>query len=174
MTENNFLSLIKSRRSTRAYKPDSVPSELLDAVLEAGTYAPTGMNRQSPTIIAVTSPEYRQKIARMNAEVMGSDTDPYYGAPVIVLVLADGAASTFVEDGSCVLENMMLAAHALGLGSVWVHRERQMFDSEEGKALLREWGLPETLRGVGSIALGYPAKEVASPTARKEGYVVRV
>ena len=152
-----LLPASKTRRSVRAYKPQPVPSEALDAVLEAGTYAPTGGGRQSPTIIAITDPKYRQEIARLNAEVMGNNTDPYYGAPVVILVLADGSANTFVEDGSCVLENMMLAAHALGLGTVWVHREREIFDSESGKALLREWKLPETLRGVGAIALGYPA-----------------
>ena len=92
----------------------------------------------------------------------------------MVLVLADGGASTFVEDGSCVLENMMLAAHALGLGTVWVHREREIFDSEKGKALLREWKLPETLCGVGAIALGYPAQEAGQPAARKQNYIVRI
>ena len=97
----------------------------------------------------------------------------YYGAHVVNLVLADGSASTYVEDGSCVLENMMLAAHALGLGTVWVHREREIFDSESGKALLREWKLPETLRGVGAIALGYPAQESGQPAARKQNYIVR-
>ena len=105
--ENNFLSLIKTRRSVRAYKSEPVPSEALDAVLEAGTYAPTGGGHQSPTIIAITDPKYRKEIAKLNSEVMGSNTDPYYGAPVVILVLADGSASTFVEDGSCVLENMM-------------------------------------------------------------------
>ena len=163
--ENNFLSLIKTRRSVRAYKAEPVPPEALDAVLEAGTYAPTGGGRQSPTIIAITDPKYRQEIG---------STDPYYGAPAVVLVLADGGASTFVEDGSCVLENMMLAAHALGLGTVWVHREREIFDSEKGKALLREWKLPETLRGVGAIALGYPAQEAGQPAARKQNYIVRI
>ena len=153
--ENNFLSLIKTRRSVRAYKSDPVPSEALDAVLEAGTYAPTGGGRQSPTIIAITDPKYRQET-------------------VVILVLADGSASTFVEDGSCVLENMMLAAHALGLGTVWVHREREIFDCEKGKALLREWKLPETLRGVGAIALGYPAQEAGQPAARKQNYIVRI
>ena len=172
--ENNFLSLIKTRRSVRAYKSESVSSEALDAVLEAGTYAPTGGGHQSPTIIAITDPKYWKEIAKLNAEVMGSNTDPYYGAPVVILVLADGSASTFVEDGSCVLENMMLAAHALGLGTVWVHREREIFDSESGKALLREWKLPETLRGVGAIALGYPAQKAGQPAARKQNYIVRI
>ena len=107
---NEVLNTIKARRAVRAYKPDAVPTQLLDAVLEAGTYAPTGGGHQSPVIIAVTSDKYRKEIAQLNAGVMGSTNDPYYGAPVIVLVLADGTASTFVEDESCVLENMMLAA----------------------------------------------------------------
>ncbi len=171
---NEVLNTIKTRRAVRAYKPDCVPAELLDAVLEAGTYAPTGGGHQSPVIIAVASEKYRREISELNAGVMGGTGDPYYGAPVIVLVLADGAASTFVEDGSCVLENMMLAAAALGLGSVWVHREREIFDSERGKALLREWGLPETLRGVGSIALGYPAAAPGEAAKRKDNYIVRV
>ena len=171
---NEVLNTIKARRSIRAYKPVAVPTELLNAVLEAGTYAPTGGGHQSPVIVAVTSEKYRREIAELNANVMGSTGDPYYGAPVIVLVLADGAASTFVEDGSCVLENMMLAAASLGLGSVWVHREREIFDSERGKALLCEWGLPKTLRGVGSIALGYPAAAPGEAAKRKDDYIVRV
>ena len=171
---NEVLNTIKARRAVRAYKPDAIRTELLDAVLEAGTYAPTGGGHQSPVIIAVTSEKYRKEIAKMNADVMGSTNDPYYGAPVIILVLADGAVSTFVEDGSCVLENMMLAAASLGLGSVWVHREREIFDSEKGKAILREWGLPETLRGVGSIALGYPATAPDEAAKRKADYIVRV
>lgn len=170
----DLLTLIKTRRSVRAYRPEPVPEELLDAVLEAGTYAPTAMGRQSPVIVAVTSPEYRARLSRLNAAVMGADSDPYYGAPVIVIVLADGNAKTFIEDGSCVLENLMLVAHALDLGSVWVNREREIFDSDEGKALLREWNLPDTLRGVGAIALGYPAAPAKPAAKRKDGYIVRI
>ena len=140
--EKNFLSLIKTHRSVRAYESEPVPSKDLDAVLEAGTYAPTGGGYQSPTIIAITDPKYRREIAKLNAEVMG-----------------------------CVPKNMMLAAHALG--TVWVHREREIFDSESGKDLLREWKLPETLRGVGAIALGYPVQEAGQPAARKQNYIVR-
>ncbi len=171
---NEVLNTIKERRSVRSYKPDAVPAELIDAVLEAGTYAPTGGGRQSPTIIAVTSEKYRKEITNLNAEVIGKDVDPYYCSPVIILVLAEGQASTFVEDGSCVLENMMIAAQSLGLGTVWVHREREMFDSEKGKKLLREWGLPDTLRGVGSIALGYPAVAPGEAQKRKDNYIVKV
>lgn len=171
---NEVLNTIKTRRSIRAYKPDIVPEEVLNAILEAGTYAPTGGGRQSPTIIAITNKEYRKEIAKLNAEVMNSNSDPYYGAPVVILVLADGTASTFVEDGSCVLENMMLAAASLGLGSVWVHREREIFDSEKGKALLHKWGLSETLCGVGGIALGYPSEAAGEAAERKNDYIIRV
>lgn len=171
---NEVLNTIRARRSVRQYRPDPVPEEMLNAVLEAGTYAPTGGGRQSPTIVAVTSEGTRRDLSEQNAAVMGREADPYYGAPVILLVLADPAAATFVEDGSCVLENRMLAAASVGLGSVWVHREREIFDSEAGKALLREWGLPETLRGVGSIALGYGAAPAPQPKPRKEGYTLKV
>ena len=172
--KTEFLDMLLTRRSVRAYKPDPVPEALLEEVLRAGTYAPTGGGRQSPVLVAVTDKAARDEISRLNAAVMGKDTDPYYGAPVLVLALADPASSTWVEDASCALENMMLAAHALGLGSVWVHREREIFDSEAGKALLRAWGLPETLRGVGSIALGYASGPTPVSAPRKDGYIVRV
>lgn len=172
--KTEFLDMLLTRRSVRAYKPDPVPTALLEEVLRAGTYAPTGGGRQSPVLVAVTDKAARDEISRLNAAVMGKDTDPYYGAPVLVLALADPASSTWVEDASCALENMMLAAHALGLGSVWVHREREIFDSEAGKAMLRAWGLPETLRGVGSIALGYASGPAPAPAPRKDGYIVRV
>ena len=171
---SDLIDLIKTRRSVRSYKADPVPQELLDTVLEAGTYAPTGGGHQSPVIVAVTSPETRERLRALNAAVMGKETDPYYGAPAIVVVLADGERGTFVEDGSCVLENLMLAAHAVGLSSCWIHREREIFDSEEGKELLKEWGLPETLRGVGSIALGYADGPEPAAALRKDGYVLRV
>lgn len=167
----DFYSIVKARRSIRGYNSDEIPADKLARILEAGTYAPTGRGKQSPQIIAIKDKATRDKISALNAAIMGTDSDPYYGAPVIVLVLADGNANTFVEDGSCVLENLMLAAEAEGLGSVWVHRECEIFDSEEGKALLREWGLPETLRGVGSIALGYPAVKPREAAPRKADYI---
>ena len=172
--QNEVLNVIKARRSVRAYKPDPVPEEYLDAILEAGTYAPTGRGKQSPVIIAVTTKKYRDEISRLNAKVLGVETDPYYGAPVIILVLADNSVNTFVEDASCVLENMMIASASLGLGSCWIHREREIFDGEEGKALLREWNLPETLRGVGSLALGYALNPATERADRKKDYIIKV
>ncbi len=170
---NEVLDVIKSRRSVRAYKKDAVSEELINAVVEAGTYAPTGRGLQSPTIVVVTSEKYRKIISELNADVLGKDCDPYYGAPVIILVLANKNVNTCVEDGSCVLENMMLAAASLNLGSVWVHREKEIFEGAEGKKLLKEWGLSEDLIGVGSIALGYP-QSVGKAAERKANYVVRV
>ena len=168
------LTAIKSRRSMRSFKADQVDPKLLDVVLEAGTYSPTGKGGQSPQIVVVQDEETRSQLSRMNAEVMGVDKDPYYGAPTIILVLAPGDIVTWVEDASCVLTCMMLAAHDVGLASVWIHRERQMFASDEGKKLLEKWGLPGNLEGVGSIALGYAAVDLPEAAPRKEDYILKV
>ena len=172
--ENKMLELLKTRRSVRAYKPEQIQAQELDAVLEAGTYAPTGMGMQSPVIVAVQSPSYRRAVMELNQKARGMEGDPYYGAPTIVLVLADPARGTCVEDASCVLCTMMEAAHALGLGSCWIHRAREMFDSDEGKALLKEWGVPACMRGVGTLALGYPAGAAPTAPARKPGRVFKI
>ena len=172
--DNKMLELLKTRRSVRAYKPDQVTPQELDAVLEAGTYAPTGMGMQSPVIVAVQSPKYRQAVMELNQLARGMENDPYYGAPTILLVLADPDRGTCVEDGSCVLCTMMDAAHALGLSSCWIHGEKEMFELPEGKALLKEWGLPENLRGVGSLALGYGDGPAPEPKPRKADYIHKV
>ncbi len=171
---NETLETIRKRRSVRKFLNKKVPTELLDAVLEAGLYAPSGMGRQSPILVLVDSDAYQQKISHLNAQVMGKDIDPFYGAPHYILVLAEGSVGTFVEDGSCALENMMLAASSLGLGSVWINREREIFDSEEGKGLLQEWGLSTSLRGVGALAIGYPFSLPSEAAPRKEGRVVKI
>ena len=162
-----------SRRSIRKYSSRQVPQELLDQVLEAGLYAPSGMNSQVSVMVAVTDKETRDQLSRMNAAVMGMDNDPFYGAPCVIVVLADPDRYTWVEDASLVMGNLMNAAHAVGLGSCWIHRARQMFDSEEGKALLKKWGLPETLQGVGNCILGY-SEENPEPKPRKEGRIVKI
>ncbi|MGI6254011.1 MAG: nitroreductase family protein [Acutalibacter sp.] len=172
--ENKMLELLMTRRSVRSYKPDQITEEELDAVTKAGTYAPTGMGMQSPVIVAVQSPKYREAVMKLNQQARGGETDPYYGAPTILVVLADPQRGTCVEDGACVLCTMMDAAHAIGLASCWIHGEHEMFQLPEGKALLREWGLPENLRGVGSLALGYAAGPLPQPKARKADYVKKV
>ena len=174
--KQELLKIMKERRSVRSYKKDlMIPEDVLQEILETATYAPTGGGRQSPVIIAVTDKTMRDHIAHLNAKIKGDENaDPFYGAPVIALVLADGSKSTWVEDGTNVLCYLMLAAKACDVSSVWVHREKEIFDSEEGKKLLKQWNLPENLRGVGAVALGYLEGEEPKAAPRKEGYIVEV
>ena len=171
---NPVLQAIESRRSVRRFKPDMVPAELLDQVLQAGTYAATGMGRQSPIILAVTDPKVRDQLSRMCAAIMGSDKDPFYGAPVVLVVLADKSRPTCVYDGSLVMGNLMLAAHAEGLASCWIHRAKEEFESEEGKAILKELGVEGDWEGIGHCILGYADGEPKPAAPRKADYVVRV
>ena len=134
---NETIKNILERRSIRKYKDKEVSEELIDEVLKAGIYAPTGMNRQSPIIIAITNKEIRDKLSKINAKIMGVDTDPFYGAPVVIVVLANKNMPTYIYDGSLVMENMMLAANSLGLGSCWIHRAKEEFETEEGKEILK-------------------------------------
>lgn len=171
MKEDQTLETLKTRRSIRAYT-DQVPDRaLLDKVIEAGTFAPTGMGKQSPIIIAVTNKEMRDSLSRMNARIMGSDNDPFYGAPVVLVVLANREIGTYLYDGSLVMGNLLNAAHAVGLGGCWIHRAKQVFDTPEGKALLAEWGVEGDYEGIGNCILGYPAQELPTPKPRKEDYV---
>ena len=168
---NHLYETILSRRSVKSYTGEQVSQELLEQVIEAGRYAPTGMNAMSPVFIAVQNPEMIEKLSRMNAAVMGMETDPFYGAPTVILVLANRERSTWREDGSLAMGNLQLAAHALGLGSCWIHRCYQMFESEEGKALLKEWGVEGDYAGVGCCILGYQKEEPKPRVARREGQV---
>lgn len=172
--ENKAYETILGRRSIRSFQPRQVEEGALEAVLQAGLYAPCGHGSQLVTLVAVQDPAVRARLSAMNAAILGTDNDPYYGAPTIVVVLSSPERPTWVEDGSCALTVMMEAAHALGLGSCWIHRARQMFDSPEGKALLQAWGVPEDMRGVGALSLGYPAGAAPKAPARKPGRVFRV
>lgn len=166
---------LKERRSCRAYLPEQIKEEELNAILEAGTYAPTGMGRQSPVIVAVQDPETRNALSRMNAAVMGRDGDPFYGAPTVLVVLADPEIGTYLYDGVLVMGNLLNAAQAVGVDSCYIFRAKEVFSTEEGKALLRRWGIPERYVGIGNCILGYGApggKKEAAP--RKENYIVRV
>ena len=169
--DNEVIRALKTRRSVRSYKPEQITDDELKTVLEAGTWAPTAKGLQDPWIVAVQNPALLEKIRRMNAAVWGrEDIDPFYGAPTYVLVFGTADWVNAVPDGSLVLGNMMLAAHAIGLGSCWINRERELFATEEGKALMAELGLPAGLIGIGALSLGYPAAPPKDPKPRKENY----
>jgi nitroreductase len=165
---------LKSRRSIRAYKPEQIRTEDLDAVLEAGTYAPTGMGCQGAAIVAVQNRELIGRIEKLNARVLNSPDDkPFYGAPVLINVFVDKTKPTPVENGNLVIGNMLNAAHALGLGACYIYRAAEVFESPEGRELKKEWGLSEDYAAVGHVILGYAAE---SPQAapRKDGYIKKI
>ena len=165
--------LLKSRRSIRRYKPEQVSEDMLDAVLEAGLYAASGMNTQNTVMVAVRDKETRDQLSRMNAAVMGVDSDPFYGAPTVLVVLADPAVRTYIHDGALVMGNLMNAAHAVGVDSCYIFRAKEVFATEEGKSMLRSWGIPEEYEGIGNCILGYADQApVAKP--RKEGRIIKV
>ncbi len=168
---SEVINNMKTRRSIRKYKPDMIPEDVLNRIIEAGTYAATGMGKQSPIIIAVTNKEIRDKFSKMNAEIMGVDSDPFYGAPVVLIVLADKSRPTYVYDGSLVMGNLMLAAHAEGIGSCWIHRAKEEFESAEGKAFLKSLGIEGDYEGIGHCVLGYVDGEEPKAMPRKENYV---
>ena len=174
--ENAVLHALCTRRSVRSYdstKP--VEQEKIQAVLTAGQYAPTGMNRMPTKFVVIRNPEMLHQLSKQNAEIMGAaDRDPFYGAPVAILVLVDSTVHTWVEDGSLAMGAMLNAAYAVGLGSCWIHRAREVFDSEEGKELKKQWGVPEEYIGVGHCVLGYRDCEYPTAKPRKDGFVIRV
>lgn len=170
---NEVLKCLESRRSCRSYLPKPVEPELLEAVVRAGTYAASGMGRQSGKIVVLRKAEDVAALERINAAVLNApDAHPFYGAPVVCIVFADRTAFTHVEDGSLILGNMMNAAHSLGLSGCWIHRARESFDREEGRALMKKWGVGEEYVGVGHLILGYAAEPAAPARARKADYVV--
>lgn len=171
---NESIKNMIERRSVRGYKPDMIPKEDLDLILEAGTYAATGMGMQSPVIVAVTDKATRDQLSKMNADVMGTDTDPFYGAPVVLVVLADKNRPTHIYDGSLVMGNLMNAAASLGIGSCWIHRAKDEFDGPEGKELLKELGIEGDYEGIGHCVLGYVNGEYPETKARKENRVYSI
>lgn len=172
---NEVIRALMERRSVRSYRSEKITEEELSVILNAGLYAPSGMNRQPAVMVAVEDKATRDTLSAMNAAVMGRDGDPFYGAPVVVVVLANRALSgTAVEDGCLVMQNLMLAAHSIGIGSCWIHRAREMFETEAGKALLQKWGLEGDYVGVGNCILGYPNDPIPGARERMEARIVRV
>lgn len=169
---NSTIRDIVSRRSVKKYLSTEVKTELVEAVAQAGTYAPTGMNRQSPLIIAVTNQALRNRLSAINAAILGVDSDPFYGAPVVLAVLAKKSVPTRIYDGSLVMANLMLAAHSLGLGSCWIHRAKETFELDEGREMLRALGVTDEYEGVGFCIIGYPDDQPKPQSPRKDDYVI--
>lgn len=170
---SEVLNAIRSRRSIRSFKPDPVPRELIDQVVEAGLYAPSGMGQQEVIIVAVTNKELRDRLSAANREIGGfpDNLDPFYGAPAVLIVLGNKAQGTYLYDGSLALGNMLLAAHALGLGGIWIHRAKEEFEQPEWKELLAQLGVTGDYEGIGHLALGYAAGDLPEPAPRKPGRV---
>ena len=168
------LTTLKTRRSCRAYKADRVEEEKLNAIVEAGTYAPTGMGKQSPIILVIKDQEIRNKLAKLNAAAMGMDIDPFYGAPELIVVLANKDIPTYLYDGSLVMGNMLNAAADLGVASCWVHRAKEEFASEEGKEILKKLGIEGNYEGIGNLILGYASKPAGAAAPRKADYVFHI
>ena len=172
---NEVIQCLVERRSCKKYLPKQVDEAALQEILLAGTYAPSGKNRQAAKILVLQKPEDIAAVERLNAAVLGNpDGRPFYGAPTVLVVLADPEENTAVEDGSLVMGNLMNAAHSLGVASCWIHRAREVFDSEEGRALLRKWGVTGEYIGVGHCLLGYADGPEKPASPRKSDYVVRV
>lgn len=171
---NETLKVLESRRSCRKFKPDMISDDELNAIIKAGTYAPSGMGKQSSIIIAITNKEMRDKLSRENARIMGVDFDPFYGAPVILIVLANKDIPTYMYDGSLVMGNLMNAAESLGLGNIWIHRAKEEFEEDFGKEILKELGIKGNYEGIGHCALGYKADATSTAAPRKDNYVYYV
>lgn len=168
------IECMESRRSIRRFKSDMIPKDIIEKIVKAGEFAATGRNRQSPIIIAVTNKEVRDRFSKLNAEIMGADIDPFYGAPVALIVLADKNVPTHVYDGSLVMGNLMLAAHELGIGSCWIHRAKEEFERPEGKELLKSLGIEGDYEGIGHCVLGYVDGEYPTAAPRKDKWVYYV
>lgn len=175
MIMNESIKTLLERRSVRSYKPEHITDEQMNTILEAGKYTPTGMGHQSVTFVVIKNKEIRDKLSAMNAAVLGSTSDPFYGAPDVIAVLADAEISgTWMEDGALAMGNLMNAAQAVGVSSCWIHRAGQVFDSAEGRAMADSWGVPAACKGIGFCILGYADGEIPDPKARKENFVITV
>lgn len=169
---NEVIKTILSRRSVRSFTNEMVPKEMIEEIVNAGQYAPSAMNSQSPIILVVTRKDLIERMSKMNAQALGTENfDPFFGAPALLVVLAERNAPCPEYDGSLVMENMMIAATSLGLGTCWINRAKEVFDSLEGKALLRELGIEGDYEGIGNCILGFPKDEIPEAMPRKDHYI---
>ena len=171
---NETISCLLNRRSVRAYRPEQIKPAELETILQAGLYAPSAMNLQPSIMLVIQDRETISTLSRLNAEVMGRDTDPFYGAPTVIVVLADKNAPNHVQDASLVMGNLMNAAFSLGVDSCWINRAREVFEMPEARALLREKGISDDYVGVGNCILGYRSGELPAAPPRREGRIIKL
>lgn len=173
--ENETLKILKTRRSIRKFNDCKIPDHILKQILEAGTYAPTGMNRQSPHIIVFNDEDQIKELGKINTSFSNNpNRDPFYGAKTVILVIAEKLGTTYIQDGSAVITNIINAAWSLGVGSCWIHRAKEEIESQYGKSLLEKLNLKGEYVGIGHVALGYFDEENPSPKPRKDNYIIYV
>lgn len=165
---NETIKTLVTRRSVRSYKYTPVPKEIIEQILQAGLYAPTGRNSRDTLFLVVTDKEIRDKLSAMNAAVMGSESDPFYGAPCVITVFADRTRHTYLEDGSIAMANLMNAAFSLGVDSCWIHRAKEVFETDEGREMARSFGIPDNYIGIGNCILGYGDCQLPQPAERTQ------
>ena len=170
---NDIIRAMRQRRSIRKFKSDMPAREDIDQIIEAGLYAASAMGRQATITVAVTNRRLRDKLSAVNCRIGGWEEgfDPFYGAPVILIVLADKNSANRVYDGSLVMGNMMLAAHSLGLGSIWIHRAKEEFEMPEYQRLLKDLGIEGQWEGIGHCAVGFADGDLPKAPKRKDGRV---
>ena len=165
---NETLKTLTNRRSVKKYSDKAVERGLIEQIIQAGLYAPNGKNRQKVLFLAVTDKALRDKISKLNAEFLGTDNDPFYNAPAVIVVFCDRNVNTYIEDGACAMTNLMNAAFALGVDSCWVHRAKEVFDSESGREIARSLGVPDEYIGIGNCILGYRDCDLPIPRERTQ------
>ena len=170
---NETIKTLTERRSVRPYNEKQVPDEVLDEILLAGEYAPSGMGRQPVVMVVVRDRETVRQLSRMNAAIMGTDKDPFYGAGTVVIVFADSTVHTYLEDGTLVMGNLLNAACSMGVSSCWIHRAKECFMTDEGKDFMKKWGLDEKYVGIGNCILGYSDDPQPKAAPRKAGFIIR-
>jgi len=161
-----------TRRSIRAYSSEQITEEQLAAILKVGTYSPSGMGKQSSTMVVVQDTETVEMLSKLNAEVTNSDEAPFYGAPTVIIVFGDSNIRTYLQDASLVMGNLMNAAYAVGVDSCYINRAKEMFETEAGKTLMKKWGLSDNHVGVANCILGYHVGDYPEPAPRKENYII--
>lgn len=172
---NQTIKDLLERRSIRKYKDEQITDEELNTILKVGTYAPSSAGRQPNLIVVLQNKEDIEEYKALNAKHSSTpDRDPFYGAPTVLIVFSDGNYDNYLKDGSAVLTNLVNGAHAIGVGSCWIDRADKVFDSDEGKALMKKWGVDEKYRGVGNCILGHRDGELPEAKERKDDYILKI